>query len=327
MGFPACGSQYQNKNENENDFMPIIDAHVHLYPEEVNRDPAGWAAACGEAHWARLCMRRRKDGRPVQAFPAVDDLLRAMDQAGVARSVLLGWYWEQAGSCRMQNRFYAECVRRYGDRLSAFATVHPAMGVDGALGELWLARDAGLIGVGELSPHSVGWATDDPVLQAVLTRAGEWGLPVNLHVTEPVARDYPGRVETPLEDFVKLARAHPRTTFILAHWGGRLPLVLDGEVPENICYDTAASPLLYPQTFWREFCARVPAERVLFGSDYPLNLYPSIDAQPNMTRLVAEVHRSELPAAALRAIVSENARRLLGQDAVGKPGSAGDRPA
>jgi predicted TIM-barrel fold metal-dependent hydrolase len=24
--------------------MPVIDAHVHLYPPELNRDPAGWAA-------------------------------------------------------------------------------------------------------------------------------------------------------------------------------------------------------------------------------------------------------------------------------------------
>ena len=24
--------------------MPIVDCHVHLYPPEVNGDPAGWAA-------------------------------------------------------------------------------------------------------------------------------------------------------------------------------------------------------------------------------------------------------------------------------------------
>jgi len=50
---------------------------------------------------------------------------------------------------------------------------------------------------------------------------------------------------------------------------------------------------------------------VLFGSDFPLNLYPGIDAEPNLSRLVAEVHRSELDAAALRAIVADNAKRLL----------------
>lgn len=291
--------------------MPIIDAHVHLYPPEINRDPAGWAAVQGEPHWATLCTRRRKNGQPVQAFPSVDELLREMDDSGVERAVLLGWYWQHSASCRLQNRFYAECVRAHPSRLSAFATLHPGDGLDAALDELKRARDDGLIGVGELSPHSVGWAMNNPVLSAVLQRAGEWGMPVNLHVTETDSRDYPGKVETPLSDFVAVAQAHPQTDFILAHWGGRLPLVLDESLPPNVWFDTAATPLLYDQAIWRKFVAKVGAERVLFGSDFPLNLYPSIDAEPNMTRLVAEVHRSELTAAQLKAILAGNARRVL----------------
>ena len=291
--------------------MPIIDAHIHLYPDEVNRDPAAWAAAAGEPHWATLCLRQRKGGQPVQTFPSVDELLRSMDAAGIARGVLLGWYWERLTTCRMQNRFFADCVRAHPDRLSAFAAVHPGEGEAAMLAELAWARDHGLIGVGELSPHSVGWAVDDALLHALLARAGEWDLPVNLHVTEPESRDYPGKVETPLAEIVQLVRNHPRTTFILAHWGGRLPLVRSEPMPDNVYYDTAASPLLYPQSIWREFCARVPEDRVLFGSDHPLNLYPGIDARPDLARLVAEVHRSELPSGPLRALVWENARRVL----------------
>ena len=291
--------------------MPIIDAHVHLYPDEVNRDPAAWAAACGEAHWATLCTRRRKNGQPVQAFPSVDQLLRDMDAAGVSRAVLLGWYWEMPATCIMQNRFYAECVRAHPDRLSAFATLHPGAGQDAALSELRIARDSGLIGVGELSPHAQRISIEDPVLDAVLACAGRWGMPVNLHVTDPQSRDYPGRVETPLADFIELARRHPGTRFILSHWGGRLPILLKQPIPTNIFYDTAASPLLYPQTFWREFCNTVAPDRVLFGSDYPLNLYPTIDPGPDMPRLIAEVHRSELSAEALQSIVHDNAAALL----------------
>ncbi|MCW5550385.1 MAG: amidohydrolase [Opitutaceae bacterium] len=291
--------------------MPLIDAHVHLCPPEVNRDPAGWAAEAGEPHWAQLCTRRRKNGRPVQAFPSVDELLRAMDAGGVGRAVLLGWYWERPETCRMQNRFYAECVRKHPDRLSAFATVQPADGGQ-ALEELRRARDEGLVGLGELSPHSQGYACDDAGFGAVLTLVKEFGWPVNLHVTDPQSSGYPGRVETPLADFIKLARDFPQTSFILAHWGGLLPLVVAEKIPDNICYDTAASPLLYGQDIWKKFCAQVPADRVLFGSDYPLNVYPGIDAEPNMSRLVAELHRAELDATTLRAIVADNACRLLG---------------
>lgn len=291
--------------------MPIIDAHVHLYPLEVNANPAGWATAHGEAHWSTLCTRRRKSGQPVQAFPSVDELLRAMDEAGVARSVLLGWYWEKAATCAAQNRFFAQCVAAHPDRLSAFATCHPSAGEASTAAEIRRSHDEGLIGLGELSPHSQHVVPDDPVFHAVLALAGELGLPVNLHVTEPISRPYPGKVDTPLTDFVRWAQAHPRTTFILAHWGGRLPLMNPGALPPNIYYDTAASPLLYPQTFWREFFAQVPADRVLFGSDYPLNLYPSIDAAPDLARLIAEAHRSELDAAQLRALMHDNARRVL----------------
>jgi len=106
----------------------VIDAHVHLYPLELNRDPVAWGAVQAETHWSMLCTRRRRDGRGVQGFPEVDDLLRAMDAAGVARSVLLGWYWQWPETCVWHNRFYAECVQAHPDRLSAFATVHPAAG-------------------------------------------------------------------------------------------------------------------------------------------------------------------------------------------------------
>ncbi len=204
--------------------MRIIDAHVHLYPAEVNRAPAAWAEAQGERHWATLCTRVRKNGRPVQGFPDVDGLLRAMDEAGVERAVLLGWYWENPASCVWQNRFYADCVRAHPDRLSAFATLHAGAGTAAVLAEIRRAADDGLCGLGELSPHSQGFSVEDDTWQAALALAGELDLPVNLHVTEADGKNYPGKVATPLGDFLAMARAHPRTRFILAHWGARLPL-------------------------------------------------------------------------------------------------------
>ena len=166
----------------------VIDAHVHLYPPEVGLNPETWALGAGEPHWALLCARRRRDGRPVQSLPSVDELLRTMDAAGVGRAVLLGWYWERAETCAWQNRFYAECVHSHPDRLLAFATVHPAAGREETLAEVRRASDAGLVGLGELSPHSQHYALDDWVFADVLTLAGELGLPVNLHVTDPATK-------------------------------------------------------------------------------------------------------------------------------------------
>jgi len=288
----------------------IIDAHVHLYPAGTDLDPSGWAAQAGEHHWAILCTRRRRDGRPVQTLPTVDELLVAMDEAGVERAILLGWYWEKPATCAWQNRFYAACVRAYPDRLSAFATVHPGAGMEPTLAELQRAHEEGLIGLGELSPHSQGYAVDHPVFTAVLARAGELGWPVNLHVTDPSGVKYRGRIETPLADFVTVARAFPATTFILAHWGGLLPLVSGlggaGDLA-NVYFDTAASPLLYDADIWTRMLPAVGSDRVLFGSDFPLNLYPRLDQAPSLVRLVAEARQG----GADPAVLGANARRLL----------------
>jgi uncharacterized protein len=288
--------------------MRLIDAHVHLYPAEVDRDPAAWAEAHGERHWAALCTRRRRNGLPVQTLPTLPALLGAMDAAGIERVVLLGWYWEQPESCAAQNRFYATCVRAHPDRLSAFATLHPAAGREAVLSELRRAHAEGLIGVGELSPHSQRYSVDAPAFTGMLALAGELGMPVNLHVTDPDSRPFPGRIETPAGDFVTLAHAFPRTTFILAHWGGLLPLRDDRFAGlDNVYYDTAASPLLYDAGVWARATTALGPSRVLFGSDFPLNLYPKLDEVPGLVRLANEAREAGVSAA----VLGGNAASLL----------------
>ena len=290
----------------------VIDSHVHLYPDAINRDPAGWAAAHGEPHWAELCTRRRKDGQAVQGFPSAEALLREMDRAGVERAVLLGWYWERAENCAAQNAFFEECVRAHPDRLSAFATVQPAAGTEAAVAEMRRALEAGLCGLGELSPHAQGYAAAGAEFAAVLEVAAELKWPVNLHITDPKGRAYPGRVETPLEDFVALAQNWPAVTFILAHWGGGQPLrTAVGGMFENVYYDTAASPLLYGPEFWSQFVTAVGHGRVLFGSDYPLNNYPQAEGNAEMGRLLAEVRGAGLGEGALAGVLADSARAVI----------------
>lgn len=287
----------------------VIDAHVHLYPPEVGRDPAAWAAAQGEPRWAKLCARRRGDGRPVQGFPDVDQLLRDLDEAGVDRAILLGWYWENAATCAWQNRFFAACVRAHPDRLQACAAVHPGSSPDEVVAEIRRARSEGLCGLGELSPHSQGIPAGSPGLAAAFEAAAGLGWPVNLHVTDSAGRPYPGRVDTPLADFVHWARSFPRTTFVLAHWGARLPLLMpEAAGLANVHYDTAASPLLYGDAAWNELLPICGAERVLFGSDHPLDLYPRREPGPSLARFSAEARAARVPPA----VLAGNARRLFG---------------
>jgi uncharacterized protein len=267
--------------------VPLVDHHVHLYPPELNRDPAGWAAAHGEVAWGRMCVRTRRDGSPVQEFPDVQGLLRAMDAAGVERAVLLGWYWERAETCAWHNRAMGGWVRAHPDRLSAWATIHPGAAPADVVAELRRARDEGLCGLGELSPHSVGVSIESEGLRAALALAEEFRWAVSLHVTEPRAKPYPGKVLTPETDFQALARAWPRVEFVLAHWAGGFDV---RELP-NVRVDTAAAPLIYGEAAWAMRGVSVRAEQVLFGSDYPLRLRPGQPAAEGWRDFAEEARR------------------------------------
>ena len=261
-----------------------------------------WAEAHKEPLWAALCTRKRKDGSAVQGFPAMSELLRDMNAAGIRKAVLLGWYWQNHATCVEHNKFYASCIKAYPGRFSAFATVHPGAG-QAALDEIKRARDLGFAGLGELSPHSQGVPLDDPIWRKILTLAGELKLPVNLHVTDPNSASYAHRIDTPLADFLTMAEDFPATKFILAHWGGGLAWSKRALALPNIWFDTAASPLLYGLEVWK----KAAPGRVLFGSDYPLVLYPKLGAQPDFAGIV---HAAEAAGAAPE-IFQENAAGLL----------------
>ncbi|MDR1789937.1 MAG: amidohydrolase [Opitutaceae bacterium] len=290
----------------------LIDAHVHLYPEAANANPAAYADARREPHWRTLAARVRKNGRAVQGFPSLDGLLRAMDAARVDRAILQGWYWQNPETCAEQNRFYAECVRRHPDRLSAFAALNTRAPRRLVADEIRRVRDSGFAGLGELSPHSQGISAGDGDFREALGLAAQLGLAVNFHVTDDTLPAYPGRVSTPLGDFRAIAEAFPGLTVILAHWGGRIWEAAPDKLPPNIHLDTAASPLLYGNGIFSEALRCVGPEKILFGSDHPLDLYPRQPAAEGnpMGRFPAEA-RDNLPPEARALVFSENALRLL----------------
>jgi uncharacterized protein len=290
--------------------MPgAIDVHTHHYPPEVARDPKGWAARQGEPYWARLVTEGP------QGWATDAQFIAAMDTAGIARAVLQGWYWERLETCRWHNRFLGACRQVWPDRWSAFAALQPAAGVSANLELLEEAREAGFCGIGEIHPTAQGFSLRDEAWLALCDWAGRHRWPITLHVTEPVGHEYPGRLESPLMDLVWLAEQFPAQPFILAHWGGGLPFfVLNRRVGRALrqCYvDTAASPLLYRPEIWKAVTEIFGAERILFGSDFPLRLWPRQELEPSILALRRELESAGLPAAAVTDILGGNAARLL----------------
>jgi predicted TIM-barrel fold metal-dependent hydrolase len=288
----------------------IVDAHVHVYPAEVAAAPAAWGLARGEPGWTRCVAPEGR--RSIQGWADPDRLIDDMDRAGVRACVMIGWYWERQETCDLQNGWYLEWIRRHPGRLMGFAAVQPAAG-ERSLGALERALDSGLRGVGELLPQAQGFGLQDPWWGRIVELAASRRVPITLHATDPDAGPAAGPA-TPLDAYVRLAREHPQATLILAHWGGGLAFrgSPDGEpLPPNLHFDTAASPLLYDSGVFRRALERVGLERIIYGSDYPLLLYPRASREPGFGRFLEEISGAGLGPAERAAILGANIRRLL----------------
>jgi predicted TIM-barrel fold metal-dependent hydrolase len=288
----------------------IVDAHVHGYTADVAAAPAAWGMAHGEPGWTRCVAPEGR--RSIQGWADSDALVADMDVAGVETCVLLGWYWERQETCNLQNAWYLDWIRRHPGRLAGFAGVQPAAG-QAAIDGVQRALDAGLCGIGEILAQAQGFSLTDPTWMRIVEIAAHRGVPINLHATDPGADPAAGP-PTPLGDYVQLARDFPKATFILAHWGGGLAFRgAEGEsdLPKNLYFDTAASPLLYDIGVFRSAIAKVGASQILYGSDYPLILYPKAARVPSFRPFLDEIASVGLGPGDADLIMGGNLRRLL----------------
>lgn len=281
----------------------VVDLHTHIFPPEI--------IAQRERFLERDAWFARLYGNPKARMATAEDLLAAMDAAGVDRAVTFGFAWADPGLCRLANEYVSEAVRAHPRRLVGFAVLNPA--APGVEAELARAAAGGLVGVGELMPDGQGYTLGDvQALAPVMEGARALGWPVLAHASEPVGHDYAGKGRPSLAAAVQLAGHYPETTLILAHWGGGLPFYeLMPEVRRalaRVYYDTAASLYLYDDAVFR-VAASVVGGKILFGTDYPL-------IEPG--RFLARVRAAGLAGDVLAGILGGNAERLLGLSEKGK---------
>ena len=279
----------------------------------ASKDPSSFAKAHGENHW--LSLVAPKDRTSIQGWADREKMIADMDAAGVEKSVLLGWYWEQSETCFLHNQWHAKWIKKDPERFITFAAVNPLAGNQG-IEDLKRARDLGFRGIGEIMPKVQGFSMSDPSWQKIVEFAIDVEWPVNFHVSEPVGHRRPGRLPTPFEDFQWLAETYPELKIILAHWGGLLPFhELNPYIHTtfaNVWYDVAASPLLYDSRIFRTVIDVIGADKVLYGSDYPLLLYPSVQTEPNFVTYLQDIQTLGLNKNEGEKILGGNFLRLLG---------------
>ncbi|MEA1966987.1 MAG: amidohydrolase family protein [Thermodesulfobacteriota bacterium] len=278
----------------------IIDFHTHIFPEKIRLEREKYFT--GEPAFKLLYDSLKSK------LVGSKELINTMDDEEVDISVVFGFPWNNGEIAKENNDYIMESVARYPDRLKGFACFD--MSWQGAPDEAQRCINAGLSGVGELAFYLSGIDNNallrlEPVME-ICKKSGN--LPVMIHTNEPVGHKYPGKTPVTLEQIYSLAEHFPDNRIVLAHWGGGIFFynLLKKEakdVLKNIWFDTAASPFLYDPAVYKAACDTGIAEKVLFGTDYPL-LKPA--------RYYKELDESGVSESSRKQILGENASLLLG---------------
>lgn len=242
----------------------IVDFHTHIFPSKVIEKRA-------ELLRKDPCLKALYSD-PKAKMITLDELISSMDRDGIDVSVALNIGWSDPELCRETNDYILEAVSRYPKRLVGFCMVN--LRLDSAFEELERCLRGGAGGVGELRPDIQGLDLTDEKTVAVFELAAEKGLIILFHSSEPVGHSYPGKGEVTPDVLYQFPTLFPKLRFVFAHWGGGLPFyALMPEVEkslQNVFFDTAATPLLYKDSIFNVVSQTLGADKILFGSDYPL---------------------------------------------------------
>ena len=277
----------------------IIDFHTHIVPPKVKQNRDEYARRC------RSFASIYSD--PKAKLATAEEIIAAMDKDGVDVSVVLNYGWSTLSLCAEVNDYILESVSRYPKRLVGFCSVVPSED-ESALKEVERCIKNGAKGIGELRLDDHLLRKHSPaVLQPIIDIIIKNNLILLTHASEPVGHQYSGKGTATPDLLYTLITAFPDLKLVCAHWGGGLPFyALMPEVKnalKNVYFDTAASPFLYTPQVYSQVAQLVGADKILFGSDFPL--IPQ-------RRFLKEIAALDLPEDAKNKILAGNAKKLLG---------------
>jgi len=277
----------------------IIDFHTHIFPPQIKKNRTKYidSDSCFAIFYSK----------PDTRLATADELIANMDKDGVDISVILNIGWTTDELCVETNDYILESIARYPERLIGFCTVQ-SQSLEAALDEIERCAKGGIRGVGEMRPDmQLLDFRDEAVMKPFTEVMARHHLVLLTHATEPVGHQYPGKGAVTPDMLYPLITSYPDLTIVCAHWGGGLPFyALMPEVKKamnNVFFDTSASPFLYTPQVYNQVIQLVGADKVLFGSDYPLL---------GQGRLLKEIESLDLPEETARLILSGNAQKVLG---------------
>ncbi|MFA5375348.1 MAG: amidohydrolase family protein [Dehalococcoidia bacterium] len=276
----------------------IIDFHTHVFPPQMRDNRERYIGS--DPLFARIYAN------PKAKIADCDGLIAKMDEEGIDRAVVMNANWSSLWLVQETNDYILESIARYPKRLVGFCSLPPTNDKE-RIAELERCVRAGIRGIGEMRPEFQGLDKgDEPVLDSVIKIALQHKLMLCIHASEPVGHDYPGKYTFTPEKIYRLILRYPELTMILAHWGGGMPFyALMPEVKtamKNTYVDTSASPYLYTPEIFTHVSRIIGADKILFGSDFPL-MPPS--------KVLKQMNATELSEKEKALILHGNAERLL----------------
>ena len=276
----------------------IIDFHTHIFPKTVRNNRDNYLS---EEPAFKILYESRNS-----KIVGAKEIVASMDEQGVDQSVVFGFPWKSADTFKKHNDYIMEATAKYPKRLIGFGCLDPFS--DEAAKETGRCLEQGLSGIGELAFYQSGIDNEAlDKLEPIMEICRGKNVPVLIHTNEPVGHMYPGKTPNTLAQIYRLVARFPDNKIVLAHWGGGIFFfnLLKKEFKEafnKVYFDTAASPFLYDPEIYRIAVNIVGADKILFGSDFPL-LPPK--------RYFKELEKEDLSRDEIESICGKNASKLL----------------
>ena len=270
--------------------VPVIDAHVHVFPENISQAIRHWF----ETHAWKF---HDKGG--------VEDLVRLQFDNGAAGLVLMG-YAHRPGVAREINAFIGGLLQRF-PHTAGLAAVHPE---DDRPGDVMkqAREEFGLCGV-KMHCHVLRRPPDDPSLFPIYEDLEQHNGILNIHAgREPAIEAYGLDVRSicGARRVENILRRFPDLRMIIPHLGfdeiDRFCSML--EIFPHLHLDTTMMLGGYFNVSVDRKQLVRHADRILYGTDYPHIPY---DMETEVRALVEMDPGEE----ALRKILFENAARLF----------------
>ena len=260
----------------------IINAHAHIYPDKIAD-----RAVCGIADFYNIDVRFNG---------TLSNLLKDAEEAGVSRIIVqsVATVPEQVQSI---NNFIAGSVAAYPDKLIGFGAMHPDY--PDIAGEIERMIMLGLKGI-KIHSDFQRFNLDDERAFPIY-EAAEGRLPILFHMGD-TRYDFSAP-----ERLLRVVQKFPKLTVIGAHFAGwslwdRAISVLEGS---GVYTDCSSSLYALSPEHAAELIAKFGADRVLWGTDYPM--WSSKEELERFDKIHLSDEEKSL-------ILYKNALRLLGEN-------------